>query len=240
MKQLLNENRLSVLESLNKIKISDVYTISEMLDRKIKIHTVRRTLKKLEEYKIVKSMVLPGYHNKKFYIPTKKTQDYFSENVLMTSGSNLYHNIMLGKVMFLLSHYSNIENYTILGDMTADKSLLVPDAIMTVTNKGKCHKFAVELELTRKTIERYTKKFKNYNNDKAYDGVIFIFDSKGVYNSYKRRIIETFEQIEECNIFLLCLDKLNIESVSLINNNFFIYGKEMRAQSLIGERKNVQ
>jgi hypothetical protein len=239
MQHLLNENRLSVLESLNKIKVSDVYTISEMLNRKLQSHTVRRTLKKLEEYKIVKSMVMPGYHNKKFYIPTKKTQDYFSENILITSPSNLYHNVMLGRTMFHISMYSNIENYTILGDMTADKNTLVPDATMSVRNKGKCHLFAVEMELTRKTVERYVRKFKNYNNDKAYDGAIFIFDNEGVYNSYKQRIVENFADINQCNIFLLFINKLSIDFLSLIGNKFFIYGKETRVQALIGEKQDV-
>lgn len=240
MKYLLGGNRLPILECLNQIKVGDVKILNEMLNSEIKIHTIRRTLKKLENYNIIKSIVLPCNNNKKFYIPTKKTQDYFSENVLITSHSNLYHNIMLGKIMYELSKHSNIVNYTILGDIEVDKNSLVPDAVLTVSNNGKCHKFAIELELTRKNVKRYTTKFKNYNNDKAYTGVIYIFDNAGVFNSYKKRVIETFEDLTRCNVFLLNLPSVELNNINLFNNCLFLYGKEVRVQSFIGEKDYVQ
>jgi len=67
-----------------------------------------------------------------------------------------------------------------------------PDGILVLKFNGSTFFTGVEIELTRKTKDRYIHKFKLYIESDHYRNAIYFFDKIGIFQSYKKQLSEIY------------------------------------------------
>lgn len=160
------------------------------------------------------------------------------DHIQYADRDTLRHDALVASVILDLEKKLNCRNVEIPSN-NSDGFGLVPDAWCSLDLKGRETRVAIEIELTRKARQRQINKMNSYldlNNDAL---ALYIFDKRGVYNSYKENLKFTLEDqgISEtsCNIILCYSPFLLSATHDLLDSEIFITGRN----SKLGEVLNV-
>lgn len=231
------EEAIAPLLDFGVMYVSDLYKLS------------RSTKAKTSFYRLILRMEKDGLliskkhtdKNKKYVYLSKDVHDTYAPDLPYVSGDILYHDAVLASI---LCKFSRLNISSLCIKMHQGVSLnrfasgVFPDGIVFTESNEVKKKVAIEVELTRKSKDRYLRKFDLYMKEDEIDVVIFFFDSKGVYNSYKRELKlflhENDIKKEDCKIALCHVGSVSEDAEDFFSSVSYGLGRECLLHNLFG------
>lgn len=213
-------------ELLDKFKVLPVFSFIENCDQ----HqvTVYRTLKYLEEKKVIRKMNIP-FSSKPNAKLVFYDENYASKRSIKYDEQNFHHDYVTNLFMLELSKIPSFHNMVLEHEIYKGANLeltkqgdVEPDSVIYFSkpNGDGFYKIAIETEITRKSALRVIGKITKYVHSEHFNNVIYIFVNKEVYEAYKMIINEiTDEKVKE---------GINRKITFLFNPNYLELSKNLK------------
>jgi hypothetical protein len=138
--------------------------------------------------------------------------------------------------------------HEILGKGYTDGLHRIPDAVLMGRDEKKDFTLALEIELTRKSKLRVKNKLSDYSNNRVFNYVLYIFNDKGTFNSYKNMLndfIETQVTIEsraeiKARFILAFRENIIHHKYKLDDSEVYYMGKATSLSKIFGIKSNVK
>lgn len=226
----MTPTRRQILDILNEWRALEIKELKLMVNYNKSEHGFRKILRSLKDKNLITSKKL-GSTGKVFYFINKSFHYMISEDVEPLQEEFLYHDILTSKFLMSFVRKYKVERAKIF-PISEDGFFLTPDAELKVKFDSGIKNIAIEVELTRKSIKRYTSKFNVYNNSNRYDLVLYVFNDQGVFNSYKNRLDSEFKNLKNCKIILILNSTLNLEGICLDQTRLYGFGEDLELEDI--------
>jgi hypothetical protein len=190
--------QINYLEPLKEWRILDLKNLMKKARYERGYVGFTKILSNLEKKKLIGSFIDPFSRRKYLYLTNEGNQYLGGDcNSPAIRQDTLVHDskmvVLVLELLKLESFYGFELEHIIKGSKEFGTTYKIcPDAIMLGDKGGTKFKLAVELELTRKSKNKYLTKIGQYLNSDYYDFVLYFFQSKGVMNSYRKHIVDRF------------------------------------------------
>lgn len=194
-------------------------------------------------YRLINRMELDGLlktvggleNNRKIVFLTQVGSSLLDKDfVNFPSKEALRHDAIVSSIV--LDILKKIKSYTYEIPNSFDGSGLVPDARCWLDIDNEKSLFHIELELTRKSKERQIAKMKNYLQLKDKSFVIYFFDKKGVFNSYKESLNHTLIDLdidEKKSRIILCYSPmLSSSDQCILDSDIYTQGQNAKLRDI--------
>lgn len=177
-------------------------------------------------------------NNRKIIFLTQKGAEALDRDYISFANREaLRHDALVSAFVLNISKNTICYNYEIPYSQFDDD--LIPDAKCLLDIGGDKKQFYIEVELTRKSRERQLTKMRNYINHSERPFVIYYFDKRGVFNSYKesmKNMLIDLDIEEKNNRIILCHspDMLSIDS-PLMESEIYIQGQKAMLKDIFHE-----
>ena len=210
----------------------------EELDTKISYSAFCRNVRKLENYKYLKST--KGKKGQKFLVLTSLGSKFTCFDAFYDdTHSGMFHDLVATRVLKTLKKEPIfVGAYCTAGIQTSTKS---PDGEITfVKSEDKRHTLAIEIELTQKSKSRIREKFGyyvNYCND--YEHAIYVFNKRSTFESYKNVLAECHDERNRAldKISLLLDENLTASDFNPFDSEYFFKGRTTKLFDVFKEEK---
>lgn len=235
---LLETNQLNYLYPLSKWGFLDLKDLFEESRYPGSLSAFRKYILRLEKKEVVHSF-RTGRFGRKYVYLTRKGGIQVGLDIagLNVSTETLLHDIIVRDITRALLDFDintqvELEHEIIL---ERGKNNYTPDALIYFENKGDSFKMAFDLELTRKSTDKYLEKIGHYLKSRYYDYALYFFNSKGVMDSYKKHVLSTHGS-EAFNKLLLALNiNLNKKNPNFEESIVFFMGKEVQLKDIFNK-----
>ncbi len=230
--------QLNYLEPLKIWRILDLRSLMKESKYEATYKGFCKLLLRLEKKKVIGSFREP-FSGKKYLYLTKEGNDFLggSENPPSISRATLIHDAKVVELVLEFMRLESIYGFELEHQIRDMKSFgttyqICPDAVM-LGQKGKTKfKLAIELELTRKTKEKYLSKMGQYLSSSYYDFVVYYFQSRGVMNSYMKHIRDKYGDESDRKILYVLNEKLLTNKFNFDESIAFHKNKEGRLENV--------
>lgn len=179
-------------------------------------------------------------NNKKYVYLTKEVHNAFAPDTPYISQEILYHDAVLSSVLCKFSHLNSVKAVKKIHHGKANylfSTGVIPDGLVISENNEDEVKLAIEIELTRKSKERYVQKFDEYMKEDGVDIVFFFFDTFGVYNSYQNELksycFDNGFSASECKIALCYTPYISNSKKDFFESRAYGLGRESQICKLL-------
>lgn len=185
---ILWSNR-ELIWTLEKWGILSFNSLRKISDSNLTVDGFRKRIHRLAKQDYVK-ILKNNMRGESLVLPTKKALDSIKSNRPSIDESIVYHNFILSEIGIVLLNRKKVFSFVFPHEIAKSKkptsfdNSIEPDAILAMELRGETISAAVELEITQKSKDRITDKFKAYYSSNYYACVIYFFDSNRVMNSY--------------------------------------------------------
>ena len=186
------------LAPILKWRIMDIVSLKNELGFKRNYSAFCRSLRGLEDKGVIGSYRRPNGGKKVVYLTSRGekllAQD---QNPTAVSKETLVHDLKVSELTRELLNAGLIQSASLEHEIHNKRQFgsvarVVPDALWEVVHGKKALKIALELELNLKSRPRIIEKIRQYLADSSYDSVIYFFEKKTHFESY-RQLIEAEE-----------------------------------------------
>jgi hypothetical protein len=189
-----------IVNALGKWKVLDVKNLKEMIDPSLSYFNFLKKIRILEKNGILKS-VLIGRKNKHVYLSAKGLKFTPLDCSSEIAPENLTHDLIVSRVLKELLKHPSFDEGRMFHHI--DNKKILPDAELVGIKNGESYRLGIEVELTQKTYERVTKKFKNYRDDINYDYSFFVTNKESLFKTYCKLASQMDEDVQRSNIIVL-------------------------------------
>lgn len=225
----LTPMRQKVIELLQIWRSLESNELKVMLSYDSSDRAFRLFMVKMEKLGIVESKRI-GPRRSTCYFIGRKNHSLYVNSQGFVSEDHVFHDVLNSKFMYFFIKGFNVANFDISPSLPS--ASLDPDAILYCRFRQGIKSIAVEMELTRKSIKRYVNKFKMYSVSESYDLVLYVFNDKGIYSSYKRSLCSHFQNLNNCNVLLLYVPDLSLGKCRFDNLEFFAFGEDLELSDI--------
>jgi len=211
--------QINYLRPLIDWRILDLKNLMKKVNYELGYVGFTKIISNLEKKSLIGSFRDP-FSRKKYLYLTNKGNDYLGGDFKPPAISNLtlVHDAKVVELVLEFLKLKSSYGFELEHQIKESKTFgttyrICPDAIILGEKGGHKFKLAIELELTRKTKEKYLTKIGQYLNSSYYDFVVYFFQNKGVLNSYKRHINTKYGSGADRKILYVLNEKL-------LTNNF--------------------
>ena len=193
----INSEYLGFLTPLIDWRILDVKSLKDALGHNNSYVNFCRAIRLLEEKNIIKSYKDPFTRKKYLYLTEKAEINLAVDKNNLLSNETLIHDLKVTELsrQFLESGHVNevkLEHELKENNKSYDKYRIIPDAVYTGTRNGIKFRMAFELELSRKSNERFLDKLESYLVSSFYDYVLYVLPSEAIVQKYYQKFSENF------------------------------------------------
>lgn len=181
-----NRELICTLEKWGILSFNSLRRVSES---NLTVDGFRKRIYRLAKHDYVK-ILKNNMNRESLVVPTRKALDTIESNRPSIDESIVYHNFLLSEIGIALINRTKVSRFIFPHEIAKNKkpasfdNSIEPDAIMGIGLDKEIVNVAVELEITQKSRDRITEKFKSYYSTNYYSSVIYFFDSSRVMNSY--------------------------------------------------------
>lgn len=235
---LIDGSQLNYLYPLKKWRLLDLNSLQSESQYPGTYSGFKKFIRRLESKEVIKSFRL-GQSRRKYVYLTKRgsAQVGLDSASLNISTETLVHDIKVAQICRSLLDFRAIKKVELEHEIILDKgkNQYTPDALIYFENKGDSFKMAFELELTRKSTDKYLEKIGHYLKSRYYDYALYFFNSKGVMDSYKKHVLSVHGS-EAFNKLLLALNiNLNKKNPNFEESIVFFMGKEVELKDIFNK-----
>lgn len=234
------DSHSEILWTLNKYKVLPMNVLFQKSKPWFSYSRFKKVIDYLEEKKVISTLSTHTDRKIKYVYPNQEVWNKLYPNQQMiVKKESLFHDSIVAKFLLLLEEKGILFNFLLPNNYDEFRASLLkdlePDAyFVDITNMH----FALEVELTLKSRERYFEKFSKYLKNMNYHCLFYVVGDKRIFESIKRRLQEFYEEIDEISknkirsyLSVLYIEglttktdlsKSKIEYFSLVSDNWHI------------------
>ncbi|MCP4912365.1 MAG: hypothetical protein GY909_04545 [Oligoflexia bacterium] len=195
---LPNSREIEILNEIGRLKVVSIKELYSVINSKMHYSTLCRIVNRLFQSNLIKK--IKGGFKKDYVFLTNRGGLVSSYNSQYDeSEDELFHDMVSSFVLLRLLEFKNFES----GSLNFDTGSYLSDGELNCIKKGQNYKMALEVELTQKSKRRVESKFKYYLNTKNFDYVLYVFNKRSTFESYKRTLSKLKSEYHEKLILLL-------------------------------------
>jgi len=199
-------------------------------------------------YRLITRMENDGIIKSKRYTNDNKKVIYLDKDIHLAlapdtpylSSEILYHDASLSSVFCKFLELKNVVACEKIHQGHRNYKFdtgVFPDGIVLSRNDEYTSRIAIEVELTRKSKERYIKKFDEYQSETTLKFVIFFFNSAGVFNSYRHELehymLEKNISLRDSKIVLCYCPNFTANTEDFFNSSAYAEGEVSKLSSIL-------
>ncbi|MBG59509.1 MAG: hypothetical protein CMJ16_03525 [Peredibacter sp.] len=234
----MNGIQINYLSPLKKWRLLDLRNLMKACNYEASYISFVKMILRLEKKRMVGSAYDPFTRRKYLYL-TKEGNNYLGgdDSPPSISKETFVHDAKVVELILELMKLNCFYGFELEHEISAKSNFKVgykicPDAILMGEKKKKKFKLALELELTRKTKSKYLGKISQYLDSSYYDYVFYLFQNKGVLESYKATTEDKFGVQASKKILFGLNENLLSRSFDLAETNVHFKEKEIKIHEL--------
>ncbi len=236
----------SILRNIAKWRIVEAKLLYVLSDYHGTNRSFNRVISILEKTELIKANRIRG--KAKFLSSTKALDDLYKIKAPLVHADSLVHEAIITTVSNKMLEWNKFRG-AILPHETNGKvdfyiKNLLPDCVLQGASVTGQYYVALEIELSRKSKTRVSKRIQDYLENGNYDHIFYIFNDWHTFESYKR-MLQTFIQSSPKNL----ADQASVRFVlgyypNLYSNNFdlglleiYHQGQTTSMKAVFGDQK---
>ena len=222
---------IDIINAVGKWKVVDLKSLSELCSYKLNYSNLRKKVRKLEDFGLVKSVNL-GRKRKHLFLTNSGIKFTQYDQTYELCDESLSHDVIVGNVLRSFLGFPNFVNGRMFHEIPDND--LAPDALVTGIKTKREYELAIEVELTQKSSTRVKSKYSRYLRSKSFDYCIFITNKEGLFRTYKRFLGEMNTDVQS-KIILMYAPDLSPNEFSFYASECHFKGQTKKFEEIFGE-----
>lgn len=221
MSILLTDHYFDILKDVSRWKIIAMKSLYEVGEKQISYQAFCKKVKVLENKGLLK--VILGMRRRKVLTLSQSGAQMCPYGISYKESDMEYNHDLI--TTNFITNVLNFESFK-AGQVQSIGLDLEADGVIYGLKGYKNYALAVEIELTQKSKDRVLNKLTRYSSSVYYDYLLYVFNKKSIYESYKK-IVRGLESEATKKVILLLNEEISKEKFEYENSKCFFKSKEM-------------
>lgn len=236
----LSAIQINYLKPLQKWRILSLKDLREVCGFESSYVSFARMILRLEKRQFIESFYDP-FNRRKYIYLTREGSKYVdgAENKPSISKDTLVHDAAVVRIILEFMHRNYFYGFELEHEFSRDtyntaEFKVCPDAMLFGEKKEKKFRMAFELELNRKSKQKYLNKAELYLKSNLFDYALYFFHDEGILNSYRQAVESKFGVETNQKILWALNPSLLGKEFSIQKTQVFFKGEVAPLESIFG------